>query len=83
MLTLEDIQKLTEFQQAVFVNTAHFDEALEEVKEKISVLQTSVDALVKEKVIADTEKTTLAYRMKNVEDWVDEASPKLNLDFKH
>ena len=79
MLSIEDIKKLTEYQKEVFVTKDDF----EDFKGSFSKLQTSVDNIAKDVKDIKEDKVIMNSRMKNVENWVDKASPKLGLDFKH
>jgi len=79
MITINEIKKLTEFQKEVFMTK----EDGKEIKESLGTIQTSLDNLAKDVKDLKQEKTVINYRMKNVENWVDKASPKLGLGFKH
>ena len=79
MLTIEDIKKLTEYQKEVFVTKRDF----EEFKGDFSKLQTSVDNMAKDVKDMKEDKVIINNRMKNAEDWIDKATPKLGLEFKH
>lgn len=80
MITDKDIKKLTDYQlevfKEVFVTKDLFDE-------KITKLQTSVDNLSKDVKDIKDDKSILNNRMKNAENWIDKASPKLGLKFDH
>ena len=79
MLTKRDIENLTEYQKHVFVTK----EDNKKVETKIDKIQTTVDVLVKDVKDLKDEMMIVNHRMKNVENWVDEASPKLGLKFEH
>jgi hypothetical protein len=50
---------------------------------KIDKVQTSLDAVLKDKKTEDGEVAVLNYRMKKAEDFLDKAAPKLGLKFEH
>ena len=79
MLTKKDIENLTEYQKHVFVTK----DDMEEVTTKPTTIQTSIDNLTKDVKDLKQEKTIINHRMKNAENWIDIASPKLGLEFKH
>ncbi len=87
MLTPEDIKKLTEFQlgvfKDVFLTSEEFQEHAAILNEKFSNLQTSVDAIAKDNLTKGQEQASIAYRVKTVEEWIEKATPKLDLEFKH
>jgi hypothetical protein len=68
MLTSEDIKNLTEFQATVFVTQKSFDKAIEKLEKSFSTLQSSVDAVLKEKTTNDLEGTVASHRTKKLED---------------
>jgi len=80
MLSPQDIKKLTEAQieaqKEIFYTK-------EDMDKKFSKLQTSVDAFAKDKQTKDQEMPVLNRRIKDVEDWVDKAAPKLGIKFNH
>ena len=80
MLTSKDIENLTKYQlevfKDVFVTKEDFDP-------KITKLQTSIDNMAKDIKDLKEDKVIVNHRMKNAENWIDKASPKLGLDFKH
>lgn len=79
MLTPEDIKNLTEYQKEIFATK----EDITDLKGLFSTLQTSVDGIAKDNLTKNQETIGLRHRMKNAEDWIDKASPKLDLEFKH
>lgn len=86
MITDEEIKKLTNYQLEVFKDvfvTKEDFEAVEGIKTSVNTLQTSVDNIARDIKDLKGEKTVINYRMKNAEDWIDQASPKLGLEFKH
>lgn len=80
MLTSEDIKNITdaqiEAQKEVFYTK-------EELDTKFSNLQTSVDAIALGKKNETDKNKVLEHRIKNAEDFIDLAAPKLDLEFKH
>ncbi|MDR3642377.1 MAG: hypothetical protein P4L74_01985 [Candidatus Doudnabacteria bacterium] len=83
MLTSEDIKNLTEFQKTVFVTQANFDKGIEKLEKSFSTLQSAVDKVLKEKTTNDQERTVANRRIKDIENWVDKAAPKLDIKFEH
>lgn len=83
MLTPEDIKNLTEYQKTVFVTKEELTNAVADLKKGFSDLQTSVDGAMKDKIIRETEATAAARRIKDVENWIDKAAPKLGIEFEH
>jgi hypothetical protein len=83
MLTPEDIKNLTEYQKTVFVTKDELHEVVADLKQSFSDLQASVDAAMKDKLLREQESAVVAHRMKNAEDWIDKAAPKLEIEFKH
>ncbi|GEM_PF-1534743 len=90
MLTAEDIKKITqaqiEAQKEIFFTKGEMDEKFYSksgMDVKFSNLQTSVDAIAKDKDISTTEATVLSHRMKEAENWIDKAAPKLGIKFEH
>ncbi len=83
MLTPEDIKNLTEFQKTVFVTQESFDKGIEKLQKSFSDLQSSVDQVLKEKVTNDQERIVSNSRVKELENWVDKAAPKIGIKFEH
>lgn len=83
MITDQDIKKLTDYQKEVFKDVFFTKEDGQRLEEKIDKVQTTVDVLVKDVKDLKQEKTVLNHCMKKTEDWIDQASPKLGLEFKH
>lgn len=83
MLTQEDIQKIIDAQKEVFYSKEELDKKFDGVTSSFSVLQTAVDKIVSKDKTEVEEGVTVAYRMKNAENWIDKAAPKLDLEFKH
>jgi len=90
MLTSEDIKKITEAQleaqKDYFFTKDEMDERFyskTEMDTKFSGLQSSVDAVLKDKETKDQEKLISDNRIKQVEDFIDKAAPKIGLEFKH
>lgn len=78
-MTIEEIKKLTEYQKEVFV-TKEDNKTLED---KIDKIQTTLDGFAKTSTDNKQEITVLNHRMKATENWIDKASSKLGLEFKH
>lgn len=78
-MTIEEIEKLTEYQKNVFMTK----EDGEKLEGKIDKIQTTLDGFAKTSTDNKQEITVLNHRMKATENWIDKASPKLGLEFKH
>ena len=90
MLTKDDIQQITnaqiEAQKEIFFTKEEMDEKFyskTEMDEKFNNLQTSVDAVYKEKKTNDQERTVSARRIKDLENWADKVAPEVNIKFQH
>jgi hypothetical protein len=87
MLTPEDIKNLTKYQtevfKDVFATKKDMDAGFEKLDRKLSNLQTSVDAIAKDNLSKSQKVPVLGYRIKEVENWVDKAAPKLGIKFVH
>jgi len=85
MLTPQDIKKITEYQKEVFVTKDEFYRTFDEFNNKFtglfSTLQTSVDAIALDNRNFQRELATLNHRVKNTENWIPKASPKLGIKF--
>jgi chromosome segregation ATPase len=85
-----DVQKLqadvSVLKADVFVvkeDQAEMKVTMNSLETKIDKVQNSLDAVLKDKQTRDQEVLVLNHRMKNTEDLLDKAAPKLGLDFKH
>ena len=83
MLETEDIKKLTEYQVEVFKDVFATKEDLKKTDAKIGQIQSTLDAVLKDKKDRDAEIVTLNHRMKNAEDFLDKTAPKLNIEYRH
>jgi len=83
MFTDDDIKKLTNYQLDVFKGVFVTKDDFVELKDGVNLLQTSVDNIAKDVKDLKEEKLIINNRMKNAEDWIDKASPKLGIEFKH
>jgi hypothetical protein len=90
MLTSDDIKKITqaqiEAQKEVFFTKDEMDAKFyskTEMDVKFSSIQTSVDAIAKDKQTKDQEMPVLNSRIKKTEDWIDKAAIKIGLEFRH
>lgn len=83
MLSTEEIKKLTEYQVEVFKDVFATKDDIKEIDGKLNTLQTSVDSLSKDKAANEQERTVGNHRIKELEDWVDKAAPKIGLEFQH
>ena len=82
MLDSKDIKKLTEYQLEVFKDFFATKDDFKQLSPKIDWVQNSLDAVLKDKDTRDKEGFVLNHRMKNTEDFLDKAAPKLGLEFK-
>ena len=83
MLTAQDIKNLTEYLKEIFVTKVAFDEAMAEMKENFSKLQSSVDRSLKTIENHDKELIISNYRASRAEEWIHKASPKIGIEFKN
>lgn len=87
MLTADDIKKLTDYQvellKDVFPTKKDVDTAFDGLNKKISNLQTSVDAIAKGNDTNNKERVVADRRIKDLENWVDKAAPKVGVKFHH
>ena len=83
MIDTEDIKKLTKYLTEAFKDVFATKEDLNKIDAKIDKVQTSLDAVLVDKQTRDKEVIVLNYRMKNAEDFLDKAAPKLGLKFEH
>jgi len=97
MLTDEDIKKITkaqiEAQKEVFFTKkeidekfyfkAEIDEKFDVVYDKLSSIQTSVDSFAKDSKDKTEEMPVINHRVKELENWVDKAAPKVGVKFSH
>lgn len=51
--------------------------------ETVTTLKTSVDSIALDKKITTDKILVLDHRMKKAEDFIDQAAPKLDLEFRH
>ena len=83
MIDTEDIKKLTKYLTEAFKDVFMTQEQGKKLEIKIDKIQTSLDAVLKDKKTRDGEVAVLNYRMKNAEDFIDKAAPKLGLKYEH
>lgn len=83
MLTADDIKKLTDYQLVVFKDAFATKDGIKNLDTKIDALLTSVDAITKHDKDRDEGATVLDKRIKNTEDWIDQAAPKVGVKFQH
>lgn len=89
MLSTDDIKKITnaqiEAQKQIFFTKDQLEEKFytkPEMDTKFSGLQSSIDSFTKDKQTKDQELPVLNRRVKEVENWVDKAAPKLGIKFQ-
>ena len=83
MLSIEEIEKLTNYQVEVFKDVFVTKEDIKEIKTSLNVLQTSVVNLSTDKENATEEITTVNRRLKEAGNWIDKAAEKLDIKFQH
>lgn len=83
MLDTKDIEKLTKYQIEVFKDVFATKEDLKKTDAKIDKIQTSLDAVLKDKQARDGEVLVLNHRMKKAENLLDKVAPKLGLKYEH
>ena len=80
MLTNNDIKRITEAQIEAQKEIFYTKEDLDK---KFSKLQNSVDSFAKENLTTSQEMPTVNRRIKDMENWIDKAAPKVGVSFKH
>lgn len=83
MLSTDEIKKLTEYQVEVFKDVFVTKDDIKDINGKLNNLQTSVDNLSKDKKDKIDEIITINRRLKETENWIDKAAPKLDIKFDH
>lgn len=83
MLTPKELERLANYLVVVFKDIFATKEDFNELKNSFSELQSSVDAIARDKTKREQEAIIMAYRMKNAEDWIDLAAPKVGVEFSH
>ena len=86
MISKADIKQIidaqTKFFYTYFYTKQEIDERFytkQELDGKFSQVLTAIYGIVKSNIARDQEAIIMAYRMKDAEDWIEEASPKLGL----
>lgn len=67
----------------VFATKEEMNVGFEKLDKKMTNLQTSIDAIAKDNLTKSQETPVLNHRIKEVENWVDKAAPKLGIKFVH
>ncbi|MDR3643098.1 MAG: hypothetical protein P4L74_05755 [Candidatus Doudnabacteria bacterium] len=67
MLSTEEIKKLTDYQLVVFKEVFATKNDLKVLEHKVDKVQTSLDAVLKEKVTSTLERTVANRRIKELE----------------
>lgn len=83
MFSTEEIKKLTNYQIEAFKDVFATKEDVGEIKGQLNTLQTSVDDLSKSKQTDEQESIVSNHRIKELENWVDKAAPKISVKFRH
>ncbi|MFA6908425.1 MAG: hypothetical protein WC289_00895 [Patescibacteria group bacterium] len=82
MLDIQDIKKLTDYQLNVYKEVFWTREEGKALDIKVDKIQSTLDAVLKDKGMRDTEITILNHRMMRTENFLHKASPKLGITFK-
>lgn len=82
MLTIEDIKNIVTARKEVFYTREEMDVKFDALNENFSSLQTSVVGMAKDTKDQTEEMIILGSRVKNTEDFLQSAAPKLGLEFK-
>ncbi len=69
--------------QDVFATKKEMKTGFNNINKRLDNLQTSVDAIAKDNLTKSQEIPVLNRRVKQVENWVDKAAPKLGIKFVH
>jgi len=83
MLSTEEIKKLTDYQVEVFKDVFATKDDLKEVKSTLHSLQISLDSIAKDTKDIKAKQGIGNRRIKDLEDFADEAAPKLGMKFEH
>jgi hypothetical protein len=83
MLTPKDIQNLTEFQKTIFVTQENFDSGLEIIQKSFLRLENIINSFAKDNKDAGQEMPVINHRIKEVENWIDKAAVKLDIEFEY
>ncbi len=75
MLTSVEIQRIINAQKEIFYTR-------EEMDQKFSSLQTSVDRIAKDNLQKNQELLAVTHKLRNIHDWVEQAAPKIGIEFK-
>ncbi len=76
----KDLSELVEYLDGKF---GEVNGKVNALAETVNVLQKSVDSISKDKKDKTEEIVVLNNRMKNAEDWIDKAAPKLEIKYEH
>ena len=82
-MELKEIKKLSDYLVEVFKDIFATKEDVARIEKSLSTLQNSFDSVIGYKIAKDQEIVSIGHRLKNAEDWIDQAGPKIGLDFKH
>ena len=83
MLTTKDIKNLSEYLKTVFVTQESFDYGMEVIQKNFLRLEQLMDSFAKDNKESGQAMPVINYRVKEVENWIDKASPKLGIKFDH
>ena len=83
MLDTKDIKKLTEYLLEAFKDVFATKEDIGDLKRDVSKLTGIVEKSLKDEKNNSDEILVLNSRVKNTEDWIDQAAPKVGVQFKH
>jgi hypothetical protein len=83
MLTDQDLQKIN---KTIELRLELFKEDFytkPEMDAKFSQILTAIDGITQAHLKLDKDSIILNYRMKQAEDWIDKAAPKVGVRFEH
>ena len=83
MLSTNELKQLTTYQVEVFKDVFATKTDIKGLETKINNVQNSLDAVLKEKTTNDQERLVSGRRIKDLENWVDKAAPKVGVSFEH
>lgn len=82
MITTEEIKKISDYLVLVFKDIFATKEDFKKLDTKISKIQTSLDEIAGITEHNKKEIPALGGRIDNVESWVKQATPKIDLEYK-
>jgi DNA replication initiation complex subunit (GINS family) len=83
MLTDEDIKKLIEAEQEVFLTKIDFEGFKDELKQDFSNLQTAVDNYAKKADTYFQEMVVLTHKVERLEKWLQKVADKIGIKLEY